>query len=144
MDDFLKNVADSVKPLYRKNWETIKQSVKKGILKDMYHFPISPYDSIPGKLGGVLKYYKKPVKVNVAFGYILRNTETDELKFFHPSNNTMVFETAQVIADRDDIMEVKNEIERDDLVEIARESRHSSKWVVETIVCIRFDVYRYS
>eukprot|EP00116_Pleurobrachia_bachei_P019480 sb/3479742/ len=144
MDDFLKNVPDDVKEVYKKNWKTIRPSVKKGVLKDMYHFPISPYDNIPGKLGGVLKYYLKPVKVRVAFGYILRNTETDELKFFHPSNNTMVFETAQVIADRDDIMEVKNEIERDDLVEIARESRHSSKWVVETIVCIRFDVYRYS
>ena len=118
--------------------------LRRGILKDIYHFPISPYDNIPGKLGGVLKYYKKPIKINAAFGYILRNTETDELKFFHPSNNTMVFETAQVIADQDDIMKVKNEIERDDLIEIARESRHSSKWVVETIVCIRFDVYRYS
>ena len=143
MDTFISTVPDDLKEVYKKHWATIKPSVKKGFLKDMYHFPISPYDSIPGKLGGVLKYYKKPVKVNVAFGYVLRNTETDELKFFHPSNNTMVFETAQVIADQDDIMKVKNEIERDDLVEIARESRHSSKWVVETIVCIRFDVYRY-
>ena len=144
MDDFVKNVDDSVKSLYRQNWTTIKQSVKKGILKDMYHFPISPYDNIPGKLGEVLKYYKKPVKINVAFGYILRNTETDEMKFFHPSNNTMIFETAQVVSNQNDKIKLKNEIERDDLIEIARESRQSSKWVVETIVCIRFDVYRYS
>ena len=72
----------------------------------------------------------------------MTNKLTGEVKFYHPSNNTMVFETAQLISGREDVKKVKENIEREDLLEIARSSRPSTAWKVEAVICIRFDVMR--
>ena len=143
MDTFISTVPDDLKEVYKKHWATIKPSVKKGFLKDMYHFPVSLGDNIPGKFDNVIGKYKKRVKVNIAFGYILRSKENGELKFYHPSNNTMVFERAQLVSNKTDETKLKEEIERDDLLEIANKYKPSSAWSVETIACIRFDIYSF-
>ena len=41
-----------------------------------------------------------------------------------------------------EIKKVKENIEREDLLEIARSSRLSTAWKVEAVICIRFDVMR--
>ena len=142
MDSFLDTVPIKFWELYRKNWSTIRQRTTIGKLKDVYHFPLSPTDKIFGKLDKVLENYQNDIKLNVAFGFVMTNILTGEIKFYHPSNNTMVFETAQLISGREDIKKVKENIEREDLLEIARSSRPSTAWKVEALVCIRFDVMR--
>lgn len=142
MESFLSTVSSQYRNVYKDHWSTIQPSVKKGTLKDTYHFPLSENDQIVGKFQQVIENYNKRVKVNVAFGFILGHKETGELKFYHPSNNTMVFGTAQVVSDSADKKNIENEIEREDLLELASRSRPSTIWNVETIACIRFDVYR--
>lgn len=144
METFLASVPDRFRDTYRKNWSTIKQRITKGRLKDVYHFPLSPADKIPGKLDEVLRNYQKSVKINVSFGYVMTCKPTGEIRFYHPSNNTMVFDVAQLITGPSDANKVKDDIERDDLIEIARNSRVSTVWQVEDIVCIRFDVVQLS
>ena len=144
MDAFLASVPDRFRDIYRKNWSTIKTSVKKGRLKDVYHFPISPVDRIPGKLDDILRNYDKSVKINVAFGYAMTSKTTGEIKFYHPSNNTMVFDTFQLVTGPSDANRIKDDIEREDLLEIARNSRVSTVWQIDEIICIRFDVVRLS
>ena len=43
-------------------------------------------------------------KINFSFGYILKNIESDALRFFHPSyNNHCVLNTAKLISDSDEL-----------------------------------------
>ena len=64
--------------------------MKQGRLKDVYNFPILTTDNceILRKAEEVVAKYDKKFSVNVAFGFILKNRTTNELKFLHPSNNT--------------------------------------------------------
>ena len=142
----LNQIPEKYRELYRLNWKTIKHSVKKGILKDIYHFPllVDSDSEIVSKLKEVLANYSKAIKVNVAFGFILQDRVNKELKFFHPSNNTMVFKQPRLVNSTNDVTSILDDIEKEDLFEYARQQRPSTRWIVERIICIRFDIYRLS
>ena len=86
-------IPEEYREIYKRNWRTIKPSVKQGRIKDMYHFPLinSGDNNILEKAKEVIGNYNSKFKVNAAFGFILRNRTTDDLKFYHPSNNAMLF-----------------------------------------------------
>ena len=140
----LNQIPEEYKEIYRFNWKTIKHSVKKGIFKDVYHFPLLDDSDIEivSKLNEVLANYTKAIKINIAFGFILQERVSKELKFFHPSNNTMVFNLPRLINGPNDVTSVLDDIEKEDLVNYARKQRPSTRWIVDRIICIRFDVYR--
>ena len=140
----LQQVPDEYKQIYKRHWKTIKPSVKSGRLKDVYHYPLVSTNNseIVAKLREILANYTRNIKINVAFGFILRERLTDELKFFHPSNNTMLFETPKLIQNADDRKKLEDDVEQQDAFEYARLQKPSTKWTVDRIICIRFDIYR--
>ena len=69
--------------------------------------------------------------MNCAFEFALRERVTDELRFYHPSNNNMMFETARLIRNPEDKKKLNEEIEQIDGLEYARAHRPSTKWVVD-------------
>ena len=141
LSDVLAKVPSELHELYRQHWKTIQTSVRHGIFKDVYHFPlIGARDEIDLKLTEVLLKYKRPIKINIAFGFILRNRGTDDLKFYHPSNNTMLLDTPKLISTPEDRQELLDDVNREDALEYARQQRPSTNWTVEAIICVRFDV----
>ena len=90
----------------------------------------------------MLSNYTGRIKVNVAFGFVLEDRITQELKFFHPSNNTMVFPTPRLLQSLEDFVKFKSDIDQQDAYAYARENRPSTKWIVSRVICVRFDVYR--
>ena len=145
MEELLADVPEEYKEIYRRHWNTIRKSVKSGIIREVYHFPLfhDSKDEILEFTDEVLRARHK-FKVNVAFGFILSKRHTDELKFYHPSNNTMLFETPRLVANVTDLRNVRDDIENSDPIEYARLQRPSTKWQVARIICVRFDVYKLS
>ena len=142
MDEFLSRVPAVYREIYRQHWNTIKTSVKRGALRDVYHFPIAGYNGPSEYLNSVRAASGPRFKINVSFGFIIKNRLTEELRFFHPSNNTLLFDQPMLIANDDDFNNLLDRVERQDAFDYAREQRPSTEWLVERIVCVRFDVYR--
>ena len=145
MDPILQQVPDEYKQIYQRNWNTIKPSVKHGRLKDVAHYPLLSTDTdseIKSRLQETISKYTSKIKINVAFGFVLRNRSTDELRFFHPSNNTMLFDTPRLLANAVDYRKLEGDIEQQDAFEYARLQRPSTIWLVEKIICIRFDIFK--
>ena len=112
--------------------------------KYVYHFMITEnYSSslIEGYLSVIRGEHQK-VKLNAAFGFILKNLDTQELRFFHPSNNNTIFELPKRILDEQDYQKLLEDLEREDVMEYANTQKPSTKWRVVKIVCMRFDVYK--
>ena len=130
--------------IYKRNCRTIKQSVKQGRIRNMYHFPLinSGDKDILEKAKEVIGKYNGKFKVNAAFGFILRNITADDLKFYHPSNNTMLFINPRLMETPADLRQFLDDIEEQDAFDYAREHRPSTKWTVERIICVRFDIYK--
>ena len=146
MDEFISTVPAAYQEIYRRHWNTIKTSVKIGILKDVYHFSIAnyerPFHRLVNHLNTIREATNGRFKINVSFGFILKNRWTEELQFFNPSNNTLLFETPMLIANQNDCTNLLDSIEHHDVWEYARQQRPSRDWNVERVICMRFDVYR--
>ena len=142
----LKKVEEHLRPLYRKHWHTIQKSSKRGIIKDVHHYPLlsGKDQEIATKLNNTLLEYTGKIKINVAFGFVLRKGfgVKDELRFFHPSNNTMLFPTPRVIANAADRQKLEKDIEQSDGFTYAQSQRPSTEWTVESLMCVRFDVFK--
>ena len=95
----LQQVPEEHKEIYIRNWNTIKPSVRQGLIKDVYHSPLfsNSNDEIKSRFQETVVKYTTKIKINVAFGFVLRNRRTDELRFFHPSNKTMLFDTPKLL-----------------------------------------------
>ena len=139
----LRQVPNEYKRIYEHNWNTIKTSIKKGRIRDVYHYPLfsTNESGIVSKLRETLAKYPRNIKINVAFGFILQKRDTGELKFFHPSNNTMLFDTPKLVQNVDDRRKLEDDVEQQDAFEYARLQRPSTNWIVDRIICIRFDIY---
>ena len=141
----LENVPDEYKALYIQNWYTIRTRVTRGKLKTVYHFLLTEnYTSqIISSFLNVIKLENvRGCKLNAAFGFILKNVESQELRFFHPSNNSMIFDIPRLIENNNDYRTLLTDLDQEDVIEYGRSQRPSTKWHVVKIVCMRFDVYR--
>ena len=142
----LQQIPEQYRTIYTENWNTIKESVKEWRFKDVYHFPLMIADNqiILRYLRETLDKYRISVKINAAFGFILRNRVTNELKFFHPSNNTRVFDAPRIVRNPNDVKKLEDEFEREDILEYARLQRPSTKWIVERIICMKLEIFKLS
>ena len=62
-------------------------------------------------------------KINLSFGFILRNTETEALQYHHPSaNNNLVLEQPFLVSNREDLERLYEEISNIDFLEWVRQS----------------------
>ena len=136
----MQNIDEAYRDIYRKHWKTIN-SQKIGVLKDIINFPVYNLDDneLIKVLDTIKEKYRR-IKVNISLGFILCNRKDDELKFFHPSNNNMLFQLPLKIDN--DFKNLKDELLNTDWFEVVRQQRPSTKWIVEKIICIRFDVYK--
>ena len=141
------DVDDEYKEIYRKNYRTIRTRTDKGRFRTVYHVLVtSDYTrDLARDFLATVDFQFSPqnsYKVNAAFGFILRNIRTNELRFFHPSNNLMVYEIPVVVAGRKDITKLLDDLESEDARAYAFAHRPSTEWRMAKIVCVRFDVYK--
>ena len=70
-------------------------------------------------------------KLNLSFGFILFNNETEQMQYHHSSaNNNRVFETPFLVRNREDLQQVRLALENLDVFEWAGQQRPNSKWIV--------------
>ena len=80
-------------------------------------------------------------KLNLSFGFVLFNNETEQMQYHHSSaNNNRVFETPFLVRNREDLQQVRSALENLDVFEWARQQRPNSKWVVVDITNATFYV----
>jgi hypothetical protein len=57
-------------------------------------------------------------KINVSFGFILRNVETGELRYYHPSqSNARFVDVPHLIRNVEDLQKFLDELSRHDMLE---------------------------
>ena len=146
LETVLATVQEEYRYFYRTHWLTITGS-KIGLIKDVRYYPLitDTNEEIENNIRKTLHHYNKPAKVNVSFGFLLREgVELDgPLKFYHPSlNNSKVFDTPRIIRGDDDVEALMKDVEYSDALDYAKNQRPSTKWRTEKIICLRIDIYK--
>ena len=115
----------SVLPEYRNHWHQIRTcfSCKNRIL-DWYNFSLSslqPQELIT-HLNNIFTDQSTVFKLNVSFGFILRNNETGALQYYYASrNNEQVFEEPFQITTAADLQQVREALLNLDVLEWVRQ-----------------------
>ena len=146
--DFELDVEDVYKPIYRKYYSTIRTRITKGRHKTVYHFLVTgDYSRSKAKdfissLDLTINNPQSTNKINIAFGFILRDHNNNQMRFFHPSYNSMLYEVPMEVNNRKDIQRMIDDLDFEDARAYAMAHRPSTIWRMEKIVCVRFDVYK--
>ena len=80
-------------------------------------------------------------KLNLSFGFVLFNNDTEQMQYHHWSaNNNRVFDSQFQICNHQDLGQVHAALENLDVFEWARQQCPNSKWVVMEITDATFYV----
>ena len=97
---------ENIAQMYRQHWPQIRTRSSRHNRLDWYNFRLSTINpaSLREQLNRIFADQPAVFKVNFAFGFILRNTETGALQYYHPSaNNNLVLEQRFLVPNQADL-----------------------------------------
>jgi DNA-directed RNA polymerase subunit RPC12/RpoP len=94
--------------LYLRHWNTIRTEEAIGNrVQDRYNFTLHDMtaSTFPEMVRRIFRQQTTAFKINLSFGFILRNVETGELRYYHSSqNNARFFETPHLIRTEENLV----------------------------------------
>ena len=137
---------ENIAQMYRQHWPQIRTRFsRQNRLQDWYNFRLSTISpaSLREQLSRIFADQNTVFKVNLSFGFILRNTETGALQYHHPSaNNNLVLEQPFQASNREDLERAIEEISNIDFLEWVRQQRPNSKWVVDLVTNVTWFIWK--
>jgi hypothetical protein len=97
--------------------------------------------TFPEMVRPIFRQQTTAFKINLSFGFILRNVETGELRYYHSSqNNSRFFDGPHLIRTEEDLERFLEELSRHNMLEYIRQQRPGTKWVVHLLTNVTFYV----
>ena len=96
----------------------------------VFNFKLSRLDpnEINEKLKEVFEELNCAAKINLTLGFILRNVDTDENRYFYAHENNTFFEKSQLLCSKGDLVSLQDRVEKLDLIETSAQERANTKW----------------
>ncbi|KAJ7365748.1 hypothetical protein OS493_002464 [Desmophyllum pertusum] len=118
----LEKVEDGCRECFKENWSnyirTCHQVKEKTV--DIYNYRLQNQGAeLEEVLRHVFRQKRNAFKVNLAFGFILKNVETGEVRYFYPSQNGFVFDAPFLITNDADLDAFLEKIKRGRLVGVS-------------------------
>ena len=131
-----------VKNFMQKYWESIRSFTKKGKVQNIYRYNIfynrDFKDLIETIAERIMTDQKNCFKINNSLAYILKNIQTEELRYYHSSyNNAQMLNTTLLISNRKDLMDFLNALAEESFYDEL--SRPDTKWKIVQIPNITFN-----
>jgi hypothetical protein len=134
IDEELKNVYDTHKSL-------ILDTHVFGEITSIYNFPITnefDTDTLLRQAREIYDRENQVIKLNMMFGIILKNRETNEYRFFKPYKNTEVFTNSLQIADATDLGSFSGKVSALNFNDYILAQRPNSKWIPVLVTQVRY------
>ena len=98
--------------------------------QEIFNFSLSDLDTkkINEKLDQVFANLNCAAKINLALGFLLQNIETNDYRYYYPHENNLLLDRAFLVSNKNDLLNLQNEIEKLDFVETCTQERQNSKW----------------
>ncbi|XP_019614616.1 PREDICTED: uncharacterized protein LOC109462504 [Branchiostoma belcheri] len=138
----LEDEDPALEQMYRRKWSNIRTHFERKSVHDRYNFRMNSVnvDDLAEKVWAIFRDQKTSFKINLSYGFVLRNNEGD-LRYFYPCENNHTFLKNPVIVDNEeDMQRFLDQIADKDIVEYCRQQRPDSKWIVHAIPHVEFYV----
>ena len=96
----------------------------------VFNFAMSSFDMslLNDKLDYVFKELKFAAKVNLAFGFVLKNVEDGSCRYFYAHENNTFMERWKLVCTQADLTNLENRMQKMDIVDICTRERSNIKW----------------
>ena len=96
----------------------------------VFNFGMSSFDIslLNDKLDYVFKELKCAAKVNLAFGFVLKNIEDGMCRYFYDHENNTIMERAKLVCTQADMTNLKNRMQKMDIVDLCTRERANRMW----------------
>ena len=123
------DVADLKEELQACQHFFVDSELEKGRHR-VFNFAMSTFDIslINKKLDLVFNGLKCAAKVNLAFGFVLGNVEDGSCRYFYAHENNTLMESSKLVCTPDDIINLKEKLQKMDLVDLCTRERANTKW----------------
>ena len=107
----------------------VKTEMEKGRHK-VFNFQMSKLDIkiLNEKLEEAFNKLDSAAKINIALGFVLRNIETGEYRYFYAHENNTLFEKPHLLCTKEDLITIQGKVEKIDIVEQCTQERQNTKW----------------
>ena len=96
----------------------------------VFNFQMSKLDTkiINEKLEEVFNKLDSAAKINIALGFVLRNLENGEYRFFYAHEKNTLFEKSHLLCMKAYLITIQGKVEKFDIVEQCTQERQNTKW----------------
>lgn len=140
----LPDVDQPTREIYRTKWRQIRTRFNRNRkVQDLYNFRINTLNTeeLNQQLTHIFQEQRNVFRLNVSFGFVLRNNETGETQYYHAShNNGRLFDEPFLITNAQDMERLYDDIKNIDIMEWAKQKRPNSKWIVTWVTNVCFYV----
>ena len=100
----------------------------------VFNFAMSSFDisSLNDKLDYVLKELKCAAKINLAFGFVLKNIEDGMCRYFYAHENNTIMERAKLVCTQADMTNLKDRKQKMDIVDLCTRERANKVEILQT------------
>ena len=141
-DELLSDLQDAV----RDNWGSIRTYVAQGPVQTRYNHRLTTMDTreLQEPLRQLFQEQTTDFKVNLSFGFILKQKVTGRLRYYHSSNNCCgrLLEEPSLLTNRGDFDRFLARIQESDILQWAIAQRPNSDWVCEHVTNATFFLNR--
>ena len=130
-------LSSAIRDFVHENWGSVRTHVVHGPIQTRYNRRLTGLDmrDLHDQLFLLFDQQTTAFKVNVSFGFVLREKENDRLRYYHSSNNCCgrYLEEPALITNRDDFDRFLARIQESDILQWAVAQRPNSDWVCELV-----------
>ena len=139
-------LSSAIRDAVRENWGSVRTHVVNGPVQTRYNHRLTSLDTrdLHDQLFLLFEEQTTAFKVNVYFGFILKQKATSRLRYYHSSNNCCgrYLEEPSLITNRADFDRFLARIRESDILQWAVAQRPNSDWVCEHVTNATFFLNR--
>ena len=119
-------------------WSSIRTFSKHGKVQSLHNFYFRNFEHMIDTIAErIMRDQQTRFKLYYSFGYVLRNIDTDELRYYHPfSNNAQVLDVAVTMSNTSELEELLRKIAAKEFLE--NFNRPDTKWKLLQITNLVF------
>ena len=107
----------------------VDSEIEKARLK-VFNYAIETLSTkiVGEQLDHVFKKLNCAAKVNLAFGFILKNIEDGRFRYFYAHENNTLLDRSKLVCAKDDLTKLKDILNKTDIIESCSRERMNTKW----------------
>ncbi len=138
--------GDPLVDVYERSWSHIRTHAHlTDRVQSRYNIRMERQDTrhLEPMLWNIFEAQAQRFRINLSYGIVLQNRLTDELRYYHSSqNNARVLDKPPLIVNRDDFAAFLQDVDQQDLLEWAGQQRPNSEWIVVKVTNVTVYVNR--